>query len=136
MPWFAAHNLMVLRPETPVTEPLLCWENIILLEAEYDSDIWGMAARRAINVDASDQYAMTPYYSVPARWEFAGTRKIVTVRQDSDGDGLANGDELTFNTLYLDQNMIDSFVEGDECDAIIGSENEEPPSRNMERQNK
>lgn len=125
---------MVLRPETPFGEPLLCWENIILIEAEYYSDIWGMAAKRAIDVDVSDEYTMTPYYTVPARWEFAGTRKIVTVRQDSDGDVLANGDELTFNTLYLDQTMIDSFVTGDECDAIIGSENEEPPSRNMECQ--
>lgn len=136
MPWFAAHNLMVLRPQTPVDEPLLCWENIILLEAEYDADILEMAAKRATDVDVSDGYSMTPYYPVPARWEFAGTRKIVTVRQDSDGDGLANGDELTFNTLYLDPSMIDSFVSGEECDVIIGDEIEDPPSRNMERQKK
>lgn len=136
MPWFAAHNLMVLRPESPVSEPLLCWENVILLEAEYDSDLWELAARRAIEVDASDEYAITPHYTVPARWEFAGTRKIVTVRQDSDGDGLASGDELTFNTLYLDENAINSFVSGEECDAIIGDEIDDPPSRNIKRQSK
>ncbi len=134
MPWFAAHKLMVLRPETPVGEPLLCWENIILLEAEYDSDIWEWQQSEQLMWTHPTNTQLTPYYTVPARWEFAGTRKIVTVRQDSDGDRLANGDELTFNTLYLDQTMIDSFVSGDECDAIIGSENEEPPSRNMERQ--
>ena len=95
-----------------------------------------MAAQRATGVDVSDEYTTTPHYPVPARWEFAGTRKIVSVRQDSDCDSLANGDELTFNTLYLDPSMIDSFVSGEECDAIIGDEIEDPPSRNMERQKK
>ncbi|MBL9161308.1 MAG: hypothetical protein JNL18_01055 [Planctomycetaceae bacterium] len=99
MPWFVAHNLMVLRLETPIDEPLLCWENMILLEEEYDSNICEMARLRAIDVDSSDEYTLTPHYAVPARWEFAGTRKIVIVRQDSDGEGLNNGDELTFNAL-------------------------------------
>lgn len=77
MPWFVAHNLMVLRPQTPIDEPLLCWENVILLEAEYDAKVWEMAMKRAIDVDASDKFEMTPHYSVPARWEFAGTRSAV-----------------------------------------------------------
>ena len=134
MPWFVAHNLMVLRPETPIDEPLLCWENMILLEAEYDSNVWEMAMRRAMDVDASDEYTLRPDYPVPSRWEFAGTRKIVEVRQDSDGVGLANGDELTFNTLYLDEEAIDTFISGEECDAIIGNEAEDPPARNLTRQ--
>ena len=43
MPWFVAHNLMVLRPQVPIDEPLLCWENMILLEADFAADVWGMA---------------------------------------------------------------------------------------------
>jgi hypothetical protein len=113
---------MVLRPETPIDEPLLCWENMILLEAEYHSNVWEMAMRRALDVDASDEYTMGPDYPVPSRWEFAGTRKIVEVRQDSDGAGLANGDELTFNTLYLNADAIDTFVSSEECDVIMGNE--------------
>ena len=133
MPWFVAHNLMVLRPKTPIDEPLLCWENMILLEAEHDANVWDMAAKRAVEVDASDDFAVTPYYSVQARWEFAGTRKIVTVRQDSDSDSLSHGDELTFNTLYLDEDAVSSFVTGGECDAIVGDETNDPPVRNMNR---
>ena len=102
---------MVLRPQEPIEEPLLCWENMILLEADYEEDIWAIAAKRAIEVDASDEFEKTPNYLVPARWEFAGTRKIVAVRQDTDSDKLSCGDELTFNTLYLnDQSAIDCFV--------------------------
>jgi hypothetical protein len=124
---------MVLRPETPIDEPLLCWENIILLEAEYDANVWEMAMRRAMDVDASDEYTLRSDYPVPSRWEFAGTRKIVEVRQDSDGASPANGDELTFNTLYLDKDEIDKFVSGGECDAIIGNEADDPPARNLTR---
>jgi hypothetical protein len=87
-----------------------------------------------MDVDASDEYTLRPDYPVPWRWEFAGTRKIVEVRQDSDGVGLANGDELTFNTLYLDEEAIDTFISGEECDAIIGNEAEDPPARNLTRQ--
>ena len=137
MPWFVAHNLMVLRPQSPVDQPLLCWENMILLEAEYDSNIWDMAKEHAMNVDASEEYVLTPHYCVPARWEFAGTRKIVTVRQDSDSAGLSHGDELTFNTLYIDdQHGINLFVSAAECDAIVGDETNDPPVRNMNRPNK
>lgn len=133
MPWFVAHNLMVLRPQTPVDDPLLCWENMILLEADYGDDIWDLAAKRAIDVDAGDEYSLTPYYSVPARWEFAGTRKIVTVRQDSDDNRLSHGDELTFNTLYLEPDAVKSYVDGRECDAIVSDETDDPPARNMKR---
>ena len=136
MPWFVAHNLMVLRPQVPIDEPLLCWENMILLEADFAADVWGMAKSRALDVDASEDFEKTPHYPVPARWEFAGTRKIVTVRQDSDADGLSCGDELTFNTLYLhDQDTIECFVSGVECDIIAGDETDDPPVRNMERYN-
>jgi len=116
MAWFVAHALMVLRPQRPVDQPLFCWENLILLEAELDADLWSMAEKRALEVDASKEYERHSEYPVPARWEFAGIRKIVQVRNDTEEGRLRSGDELSYNTLLLDsQEDVDIFVSGDEC---------------------
>ena len=116
MAWFIAHTLMVLRPERPIDQPLFCWENLILLEAEDDADVWSMAEKRALEVDTSDEYELRSEYSVPSRWEFAGIRKIVEVRNDTEEGRLVSGDELSYNTLLLDgQEDVDRFVSGDQC---------------------
>lgn len=123
MPWFVAHNLMVLRPKTPIDEPLLCWENMVLLEANYDADLWDLAAKRAHEVDTSIEYEMRSDYPVESRWEFAGTRKIVLVRNDAEGDHLSTGDELSFNRLYLDDEIaVNLYAQGLECEVIAGDE--------------
>ena len=107
---------MALRPERPIDQPLFCWENLILLEAEDGADVWSMAEKRAIEVDRSDEYELHSEYPVPSRWEFAGIRKIVEVRNDSEEGKLVSGDELSYNTILLDgQEDVDRFVSGDPC---------------------
>jgi hypothetical protein len=130
MAWFVAHTLMVLRPNQPIDRPLFCWENLILIEAEHDDDLWAIAEARALDVDATTEFEMHPVYDVPARWEYAGTRKIVWVRNDTIEDKLVSGDELTYNTLLFGcQEEIDRFVAGAECNVRIADDSNELPIR-------
>jgi hypothetical protein len=137
MPRFVAHNLMVLRPKTPIDQPLLCWENMILLEADFDADLWDLAASRAHEVDTSSEFEMRSEYPVESRWEFAGTRKIVLVREDAEGDQLSAGDELSFNRLYLrDEIAVNLYAQGEECELIAGDEQNDQGPRLMPRKSR
>lgn len=119
---------MVLRPNRPIDRPLFCWENLILIEANHDDDLWAIAEARTLDVDTSAEFEMHPGCGVPARWEYAGTRKIVWVRNDTVEDKLVSGDELTYNTLLFDsQQDIDRFVAGAECSVRIADDSNELP---------
>src|SRR5262249_21689200 len=115
MAWYVAHALMVLRPQSPITGPIFCWENLLLIECQHDEDPWAIAERRA-GQDADEEYRIQPPYIVPSRWEFGGIRRVVEVRCDTKSDELASGDELTYNTLlFEDEATIEKFVANEEC---------------------
>jgi hypothetical protein len=116
MAWYVAHAVMVLQPEQPLDGEIFCWENLLLIEASNEQDPWTIAEERARQIDASESFEAHPPYSVPAKWVFAGIRKLVSVRHDTQDDQLCSGDELSYNTLlFPNQAEIDKFVAGDSC---------------------
>ena len=123
MPWYVAHAVMVLRPESLIDQPLYCWENRLLIHSINECDAWDAAEHRARDADASEDYEVSPSIRGAARWEFAGIRKLVEVRHDTTDGSLCDGDELTYNTPLLEsEHDLGAFVAGKECRVVYGAD--------------
>ena len=106
MPWFAAHAIIYLKCLDGAQDSYVVWENVYLIEAADRNQADQRARERASQeTQAHDDPALpkcqahTTYGGRPARWEFAGIRKVVDVFHLSSEDVPGHGDELTFNAL-------------------------------------
>lgn len=98
MSWFAAHIILrvELRRQPQSRFPL--WENIVLLQADTEEEAWAKAEQRG-REDEGDEDGGFRWGGQPARWVFAGVRKL-TLCQDGDKRP-RDGTEVSFNELEV-----------------------------------
>jgi hypothetical protein len=110
MAWFAAHAVMCLKCLDGKQEHFPVWENVLLIEAEDDDQAWSKANERGKEDETEGGTVMNrdgrtvPRQTLdgrPARWEFAGIRKLIKVRHKGLEDDLRSGDEITFSEFVL-----------------------------------
>ena len=99
MTWFAAHVVMVVKFKRGPQKRFPVWENIVLVKADTEQQAFAKAEALG-NDEANDNDGSFRWDGKPARWEFAGVRKIVECAVISQRPG--DGDELTFNELEFD----------------------------------
>jgi len=103
MAWYAAHAIMYIKFKDGVQDKYPFWENIILIEAETDDEAFEKAETRAREDEGDSQGSLT-YEERPAKWVFAGIRRLVScvdiLEQPTDGT------EITY---------LEMEVESEEC---------------------
>ncbi|MBV9124494.1 MAG: DUF4288 domain-containing protein, partial [Planctomycetes bacterium] len=75
--WFAAHLVMYVQLKEPSPGPVTVWENIVLIKAQSEGEAFEKAQRRG-HEEAGDEEGTFRWDGKPARWVFAGVRKLTT----------------------------------------------------------
>jgi hypothetical protein len=97
--WYAAHVIMAVELKDTVQESFPVWENIILIEAASEEEAFEKAERYGRNEEGDDGGSFR-WGKKPARWVFAGVRKLTECLSMTDRPG--DETELTYNELELD----------------------------------
>lgn len=116
--WYAAHIVMAVKLLEGKQTEFKVWENIILISATSGDEAYEKAEIRARKDEGGDGFT---WGGIPAKWEFAGIRKIVRcVDPEQRPD---DGTELTYSTLTFDcEEDLNLFVDGKEVRLTIGDE--------------
>src|SRR5947208_2130786 len=99
--WFAAHVVMLFKPQSGTQELHYFHENVILIEATSVDEAFERA--QAIGREAEMDSSGTEVCGTPTRYVFAGLRKIVECQGPTryDGSELTTGTEVTYTTMKL-----------------------------------
>jgi hypothetical protein len=117
MPWFAAHIVMVVELKQEKQDYLPAWENIVLIEAESEPEAYRKAEELGRN-DEGDDDGTFRWGMQPARWIFAGVRKLTECVLS--GDRPQGGDEVSYLELeFKTKKELERFVSGKPAAAVI-----------------
>ena len=113
--WYAAHIVMAIRYENPDDQhDYPVWENVVLVRADSDEKALQKAdcLGRSEEDDGSEGLR---WQGKPARWVFAGVRKLIECRTPDDPqDRLRTGTEVTYSQMVLDsREALEKFVNGE-----------------------
>jgi hypothetical protein len=113
MAWYVAHTILAVKFKEGLQRTFTAWENVLLVQADSDSEAVSKAEyrARAYEGDADGTFS---WEGRPARWEYAGIRKIVRCPDEE----LQDGSELTFSYFVVPtQQALGVLVAGDAVDA-------------------
>lgn len=99
MNWYAAHNVMIVQFKDGIQNKYPFWENIVLIQANSDSEAFAKAEQRA-KEDEGDSCGTFTWDGRPARWCFAGVRKLVDCMEATEPP--TNGTEVTYLEMEVD----------------------------------
>ena len=116
MTWYAASIIQTIRPVVGNAQPICVYENIYLVEA--DSDEEAMAEANKIGMSESIADPSLTVSGVPAKSEFAGVRKLVSVSNPAPlmqkEDRPVSGTELTYACYEVaNEEALKSLVAGE-----------------------
>ena len=99
--WYAAHIIMSVQfknPEDQTSYPV--WETIVLIQASTSEQAWDKAEQRGRDeeTDGSDGFT---WNRKPARWVFAGVRKVIECRSDDEKDRPVDGAEVSYSEMSV-----------------------------------
>lgn len=118
MRWFVAH--VVLRVDYKELIPssqVSCWENLYLIQANTSAEAHSKAVVLAQQATGDDSGTFR-WEGKPARWVFAGIRKVVECC--SEASDLGDGTELTFYQLvFPTQNDLQAYLDGNSVSVLI-----------------
>lgn len=127
MSWYSAHIVMVVELKDAVQEHYPAWENIILIEAANEEEAFRKAESRG-RADEGDEGGSFRWGRKPARWAFAGVRKLTECATLTDRPG--DGDEISFNELELpSREAVREFARGKRVDVSYNDRFALPASR-------
>jgi len=113
MPWYVAHTILAVKFKEGMQRTVTAWENVLLVQADSDAEAVAKAEYRARSYEG-DAEGTFSWEGRPARWEYAGIRKIIRCPDDQ----LADGSELTFSYFVVpDTDTLRVLVEGEAVDA-------------------
>src|SRR5947209_2548866 len=95
---YCAHIIMVVELKQGAQERHPVWENVILVAANGEEEAFDKAERRG-RADEGDDDGSFCWGGEPARWVFAGVRKLTECQDVSERPD--DGTEVTFNELEL-----------------------------------
>ncbi len=91
--WFAAHIVMYVEFKTESQTTFPVWENIVLINANSDDEAFGKAERKGLESEGDDGGSFE-WEGLPARWVFAGVRKLTLCKNSEERPG--DGTEITY----------------------------------------
>ncbi len=116
--WYAAHIVMAVKLLEGVQTEFKVWENIILISATSGDEAYEKAENRARADEGGDGFT---WGGIPAKWEFAGIRKIVSCVDSEQRPG--DGTELTYLSFQFEsEDDLKAFMAGKEVRLTIGDE--------------
>ncbi|MEX2140627.1 MAG: DUF4288 domain-containing protein [Pirellulales bacterium] len=98
MTWYAAHIVMFVELKEPRQERFPVWENVVAFRANSEDEAFEKAERYG-RAEEGDDGGSFRWGKSPARWVFAGVRKLTEC--ESLGDRLEDGTELTYTEFEL-----------------------------------
>jgi hypothetical protein len=98
MNWYCAHIVMFVELKAAPQKRFPVWENVILFEARNEEDAFEQAERHG-RAEAGDDGGTFEWGESPARWVFAGVRKLTEC--DTPSPGFASGTELTYTEFEV-----------------------------------
>jgi hypothetical protein len=115
--WYAAHIVMIVEFTRAKQSRFPAWENIVLISAESADEAYQKAdaygAAEAGDVDDTFHWA-----GHPARWKFAGVRKVTECRflDDEPGD---LGEATYLDLEFPSQAAVESYIRGGDQQVLI-----------------
>src|SRR5262249_12458309 len=117
MRWFAAHIVLVVELKETEQDHFPAWENIVLVEASSEAEAYRKAEELGRN-DEGDDDGTFRWGKQPARWVFAGVRKLTECARSGDRPG--DGDEITYLELeFKTRSDLKRFVSGKPAVTLI-----------------
>lgn len=98
MSWYSAHIIMFVELKAGAQDRFPVWENVVLIRAETEDEAFEKAERHG-RLDEGDDGGSFRWGKQPARWVFAGVRKLTACPMLSDQPD--DGTEVTYNELEL-----------------------------------
>ena len=130
MSWYAAHLVMFVELKNAAQGHYPVWENIVLIEASTEKQAFEKAEARG-RADQGDEDGSFRWNKEPARWVFAGVRKLTECATLTGKPG--DGDEISFNELELgSREAVGKFAGGKPIDVIYNDRFSAPASRRKE----
>jgi hypothetical protein len=115
MTWYAAHIVMFVEFKTGEQRRFPVWENIVLIKAQSEEDAFAQAERQG-RAEEGDDGGSFRWGKHPARWIFAGVRKLTECEHSNEIPG--SGTELSYTELEFDsRESIEKLVAGKPVDA-------------------
>src|ERR1022692_3107657 len=96
--WYAAHLLMYVKRKTNAPGKIPVWENIVLIKAESEDAAFAKAQERG-KQDEGDDDGTFVWAGQPAKWVFAGVRKL-TLCEDPEKRP-TDGCEISFTEMEV-----------------------------------
>jgi hypothetical protein len=99
MNWYSAHIVMYVEFQGAHQGRFPVWENIILIEAKTEDDAFEKAEEYGRSEEGDDGGSFR-WENQPARWVFAGVRKLTECQNVAERPG--DGTEVSYNEFELD----------------------------------
>lgn len=99
MKWYSAHIVMFVEFLQSAQDRFPVWENVVLIEAVTEEEAFEKAESYGRSEEGDDSGSFR-WGKQPARWIFAGVRKLTECQCDADRPG--DGTELTYIEMELD----------------------------------
>jgi hypothetical protein len=99
--WYTAHIIMSVQFDNQADQTTYpVWENIVLIQAPSEDEAWERAEQigRDEQTDGSDGFR---WKNKPARWVFAGIRKLIECRSDDPKDRPVHGAEVSYSQMIV-----------------------------------
>jgi hypothetical protein len=134
MTWYAAHLVMVVEYKHGRQTRFPVWENIVLVRAASVDEAFAKAEKRG-QEDAGDDDDSFHWEGRPARWVFAGVRKLTTCEDPGQRPG--DGTEVTYLEMELpSREMLEKYIAGEPVsvklmDGFPDEENDPPADRKL-----
>ena len=117
MRWFAAHIVMVVEIKERKQDRFPAWENIVLVKAASEAEAYRQAEELGREDEVDDDGTFS-WGKQPARWIFAGVRKVTECALS--GDRPESGDEISYLEFeFQTKNDVKRFVAGKPAVTVI-----------------
>ncbi len=109
--WYSAHLILYVKLKDQPQRSFTVWENIVLIKAPTEEDAFAKATRRGQQEEGDDDGSFR-WEGKPARWVFAGIRKLTLCDDPEQRPG--DGTEVSYLELEVDsEQALSKLVRGD-----------------------
>jgi hypothetical protein len=115
MNWYAAHLILYVQFKNRAQRKFPVWENIILIKARTEEEAFAKAEQRG-KEEEGDDGGTFKWEGKPARWVFAGVRKL-TLCEDPERRP-DDGTEVSYTEMEVDSEQAVAKLVGGQSVAV------------------
>lgn len=98
MIWYSAHIIMFVEFKQAAQDRYPVWENVVIIQAATEDEAFEKAESYG-RAEEGDDSGLFRWGKQPAKWIFAGVRRLTECQFDADGPG--DGTEVTYIEMEL-----------------------------------